>query len=262
MPTISVKPLLLLSVLPLAIWSKGARAESGLSYNRDIRPILSDNCFACHGPDDKERKAKLRLDRHEDAFKPAKSGDYAIVPGDPKKSTLIERIMTDDEDDVMPPPKSGKKLTARQKAILDLTAKSATYATHAADPMYYDLYVSNKWIEPIENFLGDAKLTDAAWYKADDIIPAWRGANSVGGGGGCDSDAWTHDSKSTPSSSSVFPSESSSAPSAPAHFAQSWRSAPLNTITRKSFTIGGVQAHSSRRSSAARTSRRSPVPAA
>jgi multiple sugar transport system substrate-binding protein len=68
----------------------------------------------------------------------------------------------------------------RQKAILDLTAKSGTYATHAADPMYYDLYVSNKWIDPIENYLGDAKLTDAAWYKADDIIPAWRGANSVG----------------------------------------------------------------------------------
>jgi ABC-type glycerol-3-phosphate transport system substrate-binding protein len=69
----------------------------------------------------------------------------------------------------------------RQKAILDLTAKSGTYATHAADPMYYDLYVSNRWIEPIENYLGDSKLTDTAWYRADDIIPAWRGANSVGG---------------------------------------------------------------------------------
>lgn len=69
----------------------------------------------------------------------------------------------------------------RQKAILDLTAKSGTYATHAADPMYYDLYVSNKWVEPIETFLADPKLTDAAWYRADDIIPAWRGANSVGG---------------------------------------------------------------------------------
>jgi ABC-type glycerol-3-phosphate transport system substrate-binding protein len=67
----------------------------------------------------------------------------------------------------------------RQKAILDLTSKTATYATHAADPMYYDLYVSNNWVEPIQKYLGDAKLTDAAWYRPDDIIPAWRGANSV-----------------------------------------------------------------------------------
>jgi multiple sugar transport system substrate-binding protein len=69
----------------------------------------------------------------------------------------------------------------RQKAILDLQAKSATYATHAADPMYYDLYVANKWVVPIDDFLGDSKLTDAAWFKNDDVIPAWRGANSVGG---------------------------------------------------------------------------------
>lgn len=69
----------------------------------------------------------------------------------------------------------------RQKAILDLSSKGTTYATHAADPMYYDLYVSNKWVEPIDKYLGDAKLTDTAWYKPDDMIPAWRGANSVKG---------------------------------------------------------------------------------
>jgi ABC-type glycerol-3-phosphate transport system substrate-binding protein len=69
----------------------------------------------------------------------------------------------------------------RQKAILDLSSKTGTYATHAADPMYYDLYVSNNWVEPIQKYLGDAKLTDAAWYRADDMIPAWRGANSVKG---------------------------------------------------------------------------------
>jgi multiple sugar transport system substrate-binding protein len=69
----------------------------------------------------------------------------------------------------------------RQKAILDLSSKGTAYATHAADPMYYDLYVSNKWVEPIEKYLSDPKLTDAAWYQADDIIPAWRGANSVQG---------------------------------------------------------------------------------
>src|SRR5262245_11349576 len=85
-----------------------------IDFSRDIRPILSENCFKCHGPDEKERKAKLRFDVKEDAFKPAKSGDYAIVPGDVAKSKLIERITSKDEDELMPPPKSGKKLTVAQ----------------------------------------------------------------------------------------------------------------------------------------------------
>src|SRR5262245_26939303 len=94
--------------------AKTTGATSRVDFNRDVRPILSDNCFACHGPDEKERKAKLRFDKKEDAFKPAKSGDYAIVPGDLAKSKLVERITTKDPDDVMPPPKTGKKLTAQQ----------------------------------------------------------------------------------------------------------------------------------------------------
>lgn len=69
----------------------------------------------------------------------------------------------------------------RQKALLDLTSKTATYATHAADPMYYPLYAANKWVEPLDTYLGDAKLTDTAWFKPDDIVPAWRAANSVEG---------------------------------------------------------------------------------
>jgi multiple sugar transport system substrate-binding protein len=58
----------------------------------------------------------------------------------------------------------------RQKAMLDLSSKTATYATHAADPMYYALYVANKWVEPLDKYLGDANLTDPAWFKYDDII--------------------------------------------------------------------------------------------
>src|SRR5687767_15208254 len=81
-----------------------------IEYNRDVRPILAENCFACHGPDSAARKASLRLDRREDAVE-AK----AIVPGDPAKSELIARVTTDDVDIVMPPPKSHKKLTAAQK---------------------------------------------------------------------------------------------------------------------------------------------------
>ena len=102
------------AVVSASAAGKPAGAPGKIDFNRDIRAIFSDNCFTCHGPDDKERKAKLRLDRKEDAFKPAKSGDYAIVPGDLAKSKLIERITSKDPDEVMPPPKTGKKLTAQQ----------------------------------------------------------------------------------------------------------------------------------------------------
>src|SRR5687768_5967427 len=115
------KGLMVLGALSAALSGFAAPApkgKPGIDFSRDIRPILSDNCFACHGPDDKERKAKLRLDVHEEALKPAKSGDYAIVPGDPKKSMLVERIMSEDEDEVMPPPKTKKKLSAQQKELL------------------------------------------------------------------------------------------------------------------------------------------------
>ncbi len=69
----------------------------------------------------------------------------------------------------------------RQKAMLDLSSKTATYATHAADPMYYPLYVSNKWVDPLDRYLNDATLTDPAWFNYNDILKAWRDANSVGG---------------------------------------------------------------------------------
>ena len=69
----------------------------------------------------------------------------------------------------------------RQKCVIDLTSKTGTYATHAADPMYYSLYAANKWVEPLDSYLKDKSLTDAAWFKFDDIIPAWRSADSVDG---------------------------------------------------------------------------------
>ncbi|MBM0206734.1 extracellular solute-binding protein, partial [Micromonospora sp. STR1s_5] len=69
----------------------------------------------------------------------------------------------------------------RQKSVIDLTSKTGTYATHAADPMYYALYGANNWVEPLDKYLQDTSLTDPAWFKADDIVPAWRSANSVEG---------------------------------------------------------------------------------
>ena len=69
----------------------------------------------------------------------------------------------------------------RQKAMLDLSSKTATYATSATDPMYYPLYASNKWVEPLDAYLNDATLTDAAWFNYADIFKAWRDAASLDG---------------------------------------------------------------------------------
>ncbi|MCX8092341.1 MAG: DUF1549 domain-containing protein, partial [Verrucomicrobiae bacterium] len=103
-----------------ALWAASAIARPGIEidYARDIQPILSDNCYACHGPDENARKAGLRLDLREEAFKQLKSDNFAIVPGDLQKSELIQRITTPDEDDRMPPAKSGKQLTPRQIDLL------------------------------------------------------------------------------------------------------------------------------------------------
>src|SRR4051812_41978110 len=77
-----------------------------LEYNRDIRPILSENCFSCHGPDSAARKAKLRLDVRDEAVK-----QQAIVPGQPEKSLLVQRIFAKESKEMMPPTKSHKKLS-------------------------------------------------------------------------------------------------------------------------------------------------------
>ncbi|HZQ61852.1 MAG TPA: sugar ABC transporter substrate-binding protein [Casimicrobiaceae bacterium] len=69
----------------------------------------------------------------------------------------------------------------RQKALLDLSSKTGTYATHAADPMYYPLYASNKWCDALDHYLNDASLTDKAWFNYDDILKAWRDADSIDG---------------------------------------------------------------------------------
>jgi Protein of unknown function (DUF1549)/Protein of unknown function (DUF1553)/Concanavalin A-like lectin/glucanases superfamily/Planctomycete cytochrome C len=81
-----------------------------IDFDREVRPILSDNCFACHGPDENQRKSKLRFDTKEGAF--AKPG--VITPGDASKSRLYQRVSSKDQDMVMPPPSSEHKLTEKQ----------------------------------------------------------------------------------------------------------------------------------------------------
>ncbi len=106
-------------VIALVSFASPARAtEPKVDFNRDIRPIFSDTCFTCHGPDDAKRKSGLRLDLKDQAFKPAKSGKVAIVPGDPAKSEIIRRLTTTDEDDRMPPAKIGKIISPEQVAIV------------------------------------------------------------------------------------------------------------------------------------------------
>ena len=109
------------------------RAEAKVEFNRDIRPILSDTCFHCHGPDEKERKGGLRLDVRAEALKPAKSDAVAIVPGKPEQSELLARVLAEDEDNLMPPTKLHKPLTSQQKALLkQWIAEGAEYQGHWA----------------------------------------------------------------------------------------------------------------------------------
>lgn len=114
-PPARVLPLLLCLVSIAGV----LRAEDRLQFNRDIRPILSDACFHCHGPDEKERKGGLRLDLKEHAFQPGKSGAIPIVPGRPDDSEILVRVLLESADpDHMPPPESGKSLTPAQKDTL------------------------------------------------------------------------------------------------------------------------------------------------
>lgn len=105
-----------------------ASGDDGINFNRDIRPILSDRCFACHGPDKNARKADLRLDQRQAAIDAG-----AISPGKASNSKLVERILSTDPDVMMPPPKHNKPLTAAEKELLQrwVTA-GAEYQPHWA----------------------------------------------------------------------------------------------------------------------------------
>lgn len=121
-----------MAALPLGLGSPElASGAERLSYNRDIRPILSQNCFACHGPDATTRKAGLRLDDPATAKVTLKSGVRAIVPSDTDASALVARIFHADADERMPPLETHKKLSEAQKRTLrDWIAQGAEYETH------------------------------------------------------------------------------------------------------------------------------------
>src|SRR5207249_2049736 len=104
-----------------------------IDFSRQIRPILSDNCFTCHGPDAKERKARLRLDLKENAFGKLRDGGHAIVPGNLKDSGIIQRILAEDPAERMPPARSTRKLTTAQIELLkQWIEQGAPWAEHWA----------------------------------------------------------------------------------------------------------------------------------
>ncbi len=133
---------------------EGPAQKPKLEYNRDIRPILAENCFACHGPDSAARKADLRLDRREAAVEAG-----AIVARDPDSSELIDRINSTDSKELMPPPATTKKLTPREKETLKRwIAQGAEYQPHwslipprkpALPPVHDTAWVRN----PIDRFV-------------------------------------------------------------------------------------------------------------
>ena len=105
-----------------------AQEPQAIEFNRDIRPILSENCFYCHGPDPQHRQADLRLDDRQAALEAS-----AIIPGNPSDSQLARRINSEDPELLMPPADSNKKLTQDQKALLQRwIAQGANFQTHWA----------------------------------------------------------------------------------------------------------------------------------
>jgi hypothetical protein len=140
--------ILALLALPLV------QAEDPINFSRQIRPILSENCIACHGPDDKARKAKLRLD-DEASAKADRKGDIAIVPGKPELSSLIQRIESKDPEEVMPPPKQHKVISPEQLALLKTWIRQgARWGKHwSYEPVATVKVPTNGEANPIDAFL-------------------------------------------------------------------------------------------------------------
>ena len=147
--------------LPLLVFawviSSLSAQKSEVSYNRDIRPILSNHCFSCHGLDEGHRKAKLRLDVREEAIM-SRDGIQAIVPGSIEDSESWMRIISDDEDDVMPPPETHKALTAEEKELVrQWIEQGAPYEGHWAfsTPQKAEIPKVNGTENPIDAFIQD-----------------------------------------------------------------------------------------------------------
>lgn len=134
-------------------------------FNRDVRPILSAHCFKCHGPDDKTREAGLRLDLHDAATKELDSGATAIVGGQPAASELVRRILSTDDNEIMPPPAANKALSAEQKLVLERwIAAGAKYDPH------WSFVRPTQVAPPIPRKLKDAPGSTVAMHQPIDAF--------------------------------------------------------------------------------------------
>ena len=142
-------------------------ADRKIEFNRDVRPILSNNCFLCHGPDKNQLQAGLRLDKRDGAIAKLESGKTAIVPNDVSASSLVERILSTDPDMKMPPGDSGKSLSATEIETLKLwITQGAEYQGHWSfippvrrDPPQVSKF-SNQIRNEIDNFILNRLVTE------------------------------------------------------------------------------------------------------
>jgi len=142
------------TVLPFLVVLPVLRAAP-VDFAREVRPVLSENCFACHGPDASKRKSGLRLDTKEGAFGKGESGEHAFVVGKPDESEALKRILSTDADEMMPPPKEHKKLKPEQVALLRRwLTEGANYTGHwAFQKIEQPPVPANQEANPIDAFI-------------------------------------------------------------------------------------------------------------
>ena len=161
-------------VLVTFLTSVSATEEGLVTFNRDVRPILAEHCWQCHGPDEQARQSGLRLDIRDQALQPADSGVAAVVPNDSHRSELVRRIVADDSDIRMPPAEFNKPLSSTQIVTLkQWIAQGATYERHwAYQPLTKPLPPSNSGAaNPIDAFVR-AKLSQQGLNFTPEASPA------------------------------------------------------------------------------------------
>lgn len=163
------------NLFPVLLWLACDSLFGGVDFTNQVRPILSEYCFHCHGPDKSTREAKLRLDLSEGAL--ADLGGYsAVVPGKPEDSELVFRLHSGDEEELMPPPETGKTLTKEQKKIIEeWIRQGAEYEEHWSflpidDPQVPAKNVKSDSNHPVDRFLA-RKLLNEPFSFAEESDP-------------------------------------------------------------------------------------------